>query len=80
MNIDKRISYTAYKLLQQDFERSAKTDVYGKLLEGFQTVCEGLPMRIKFDDNRKFSLMEKNCISLVNLFEQLKILQSRRVI
>jgi hypothetical protein len=50
MNNDKRIGYTAYKILQQDLERLTKTDMYGKLLEGFQPIFEGLPMRIKLND------------------------------
>ncbi|CAF0755645.1 unnamed protein product [Adineta steineri] len=54
MNNDKRIGYTAYKILQQDLERLAKTETYGKLLEGFQSMSEGLPMRISFNDQRKF--------------------------
>lgn len=53
-NNDKRIGYTAYKALQQDLERLTKTDIYGKLLEGFQPMFEGLPMRIKFENQRKF--------------------------
>jgi hypothetical protein len=57
MSNDKRIGYSAYKILQQDLERLAKTDVYGKLLEGFQPMCEGLPMGIKFDEQRKFFLL-----------------------
>jgi len=55
-NNDKRIGYTTYKILQQDLERLVKTDIYGKLLEGFQPIFEGLPMRIKLDEQRKFDL------------------------
>ena len=54
INNDKRIGYSAYKILQQDLERLVNTDTYGKVLEGFQPICEGLPMRIQFDDQRKF--------------------------
>jgi hypothetical protein len=59
MNNDKRIGYTVYKILQQDLERLAKTDLYGKLLEGFQPLFEGLPMRIKLDDQRKIFISRK---------------------
>ena len=54
MNPDKKIGYIAYKILQQDLECLTKTDTYGKLLEGFQSICEGLPMRFKFNDQCKF--------------------------
>jgi hypothetical protein len=53
MNDDKRIGYTAYMVLQQDLERLARTDTYGQLLEGFQPMCEGLPMKIQFSDQRE---------------------------
>ncbi|CAF2728949.1 unnamed protein product [Rotaria sp. Silwood2] len=67
MNNDKRIGYTAYKILQQDLERLSKIDIYGKLLEGFQSTCEGLPMRIQFNDQLKNdSLLPNNvCIIIV---------------
>jgi hypothetical protein len=58
MNNDKRIGYTSYKILQQDLERLAKTETYGKLLEGFQPIFEGLPMRIKLEDQGK--ILEEN--------------------
>ena len=54
MNSDKRIGHTAYKVLQQDIERLMKTETYAKSLEGFQPMCEGLPIRIKLNDQRKF--------------------------
>ncbi|CAF0923989.1 unnamed protein product [Adineta ricciae] len=50
MNNDKRIGHTAYTVFQQDLERLSKIETYAKLLEGFQPMCEGLPMRIQFDD------------------------------
>jgi hypothetical protein len=50
MNDDKCVGYTAYKVLQQDLELLMRTDTYGKLLEGFQPICEGLPMRIRLHD------------------------------
>jgi hypothetical protein len=53
MNNDKRIGYTSYRILQQDLERLAKTETYGKLFEGFQPIFEGLPMRIKLEDQGK---------------------------
>ncbi|CAF0928291.1 unnamed protein product [Rotaria sp. Silwood1] len=65
MNNDKRIGYTAYKILQQDLERLSKTDIYGKLLEGFQPVCEGLPMRIKFNDQLKNDSLLPNNVRII---------------
>jgi hypothetical protein len=53
MNNDKRIGYTSYRILQQDLERLAKTETYGKLFEDFQPIFEGLPMRIKLEDQGK---------------------------
>ena len=50
MNDDKRIGYTAYKILQQDLERLAKTNEYGRLFKGLELMCEGLPMRIQLND------------------------------
>ena len=50
MNNDKRIGYTAYNILQQDLDRLMKTETYAKLLEGFEPLCEGLPMRIRLHD------------------------------
>lgn len=58
-NNDKRIGYTAYKILQQDLERLSKSEQYGKLLENFQPILEGLPMRIQLDDQ----LIDKNLSS-----------------
>ncbi|CAF0738492.1 unnamed protein product [Rotaria sordida] len=65
MNNDKRIGYTAYKILQQDLERLSKTDVYGKLLEGFEPTCEGLPMRIKFNDQLKNDPLLPNNVRII---------------
>lgn len=54
LNNDKRIGYTSYKILQQDLERLSKTEHYGKLLEGFQPIFEGLPMRIKLHGQSEY--------------------------
>lgn len=53
-NNDKSIGCTAYKILQQDLERLSKTEMYGKLLEGFEPTCEGLPIRIKFNEQCRY--------------------------
>jgi len=74
MSNDKRIGYSAYKILQQDLERLAKTDVYGKLLEGFQPMCEGLPMGIKFDEQRKFFLLIEEKEIIRNISDHQEIL------
>jgi len=74
MSNDKRIGYTAYKILQQDLERLTKTDVYGKLLEGFQPMCEGLPMGIKFDEQRKFFLLIEEKEIIRNISDHQEIL------
>jgi hypothetical protein len=50
---DKRLGYTVYTTLEHDLEQLVKTTIYGKLLQDFQTTCEGLPMRIRFDNERK---------------------------
>ena len=51
MNNDKRVGFTAYNVLQQDLDRLAKTELYGKLFDGFEPFCEGLPMRIRLNDH-----------------------------
>jgi hypothetical protein len=55
MKNDKRVGFTAYKVLQQDLERLVNTETYGKMLEGFQPICEGLPMRVKLNDQGMFT-------------------------
>ena len=60
MNNDKRVGYTAYKVLQQDLERLMKTENYGKMLEGFQPICEGLPMRIKLNEQGTLFTMRRS--------------------
>ncbi|CAF2107926.1 unnamed protein product [Rotaria magnacalcarata] len=65
MNNDRRIGSTAYKILQQDIERLSKTDGYGTLLEGFEPTCEGLPMRIKFNDKIKTDPLLPNNVRII---------------
>ena len=55
MNNGKRVGFTAYNVLQQDVDRLAKTEFYGKLFEGFESFAEGLPMRIRLNDRGKIS-------------------------
>ncbi|UJR28283.1 hypothetical protein I4U23_009531 [Adineta vaga] len=65
MNNDKRIGHTAYTILQQDLERLAKTEMYEKLLKGFQPMCEGLPMRIQFDDQFTSNSLLPNHVRII---------------
>lgn len=65
LNNDKRVGYTSYKILQQDLEHLATTEHYGKLLEGFQPIFEGLPMRIKFHEEGNLSLPDHVRIIIV---------------
>lgn len=53
MNNSRRIGFTAYNVLQQDLEHLAKTELYGALLEGFEPFSEGLPMRLRLNDQGK---------------------------
>lgn len=78
MSNDKRVGFTAYKVLQQDLERLVNTETYGKMLEGFQPICEGLPMRVKLNDQGTFKATQLvSRLKRIDLFSQLKKLKSR---